>query len=467
MNRVPIPFLLASLLAPFACTSRPPEAHVEPRSNPAVVSVRTSQGKGTGFVVRQDGWIATNFHLLLSDPSRAVVTFDDHRAYDVLEVVAADRSHDLAIVRIDAKALPVLPLGDSSTAHPGEPVVALASPLSVEHAVSNGLVAALRPLPSEHDALIQVSAPISPSSAGAPLLNGHGQVIGVESTSVPGGESLNVAIPSNWLRNLLGTPRPMSLAAFAAANDARPEHECSLDSPEDCDVQCSRGDTASCANLAYLLQVGRGVTQDFSRSLHVAVEACSRGEARGCTYLGYLYERGEGVDVDLGRASELYGQACEAGDAAGCSSLATLYQQRTGAAGSSRATQLRDRACNAGRAWDCTELALHYEKAHSYAKAMPLYKRGCDGGDGAACMGLGKAYALGHGTARDAELALLAFKRACDRGSREGCAEYGARLVEDSRMPTDRERGVSLLHEACKRGILRSCDKLRELKEKL
>ncbi len=193
-------------------------AQIASRSTPSVVTIRTERSLGTGFVVRQDGWIATNMHVIVGDPSsaltRVTVTLPDDRELEVVEVLAASPEHDLALVRVDAKGLPVLGLGDSNAMHPGDPVVAIGHPLGLEDTVSNGLVSARRDV-GEGFEVLQVSAPIAPGSSGGPLINEHGEVIGIATAVLDGGQNLNFAVPVRYLVPMMHHPSPMAFSEFA------------------------------------------------------------------------------------------------------------------------------------------------------------------------------------------------------------------------------------------------------------
>ena len=89
-------------LAARRARSRSQPAEITARSTPAIVTVRTSDGLGTGFVVRKDGWVATNFHVVRGATAVTVV-FSDHREFEVVEIMNANRLHDLVILRIDAQ----------------------------------------------------------------------------------------------------------------------------------------------------------------------------------------------------------------------------------------------------------------------------------------------------------------------------------------------------------------------------
>jgi serine protease Do len=191
-------------------------ADIAARAFPAVVTIRTGDSLGTGFVVRADGWIATNLHVIVG-ASRVKVTLRDARELEVVEVLAASPDHDLALVRVQAHGLPTLSIGDSDSIRPGDPVVAIGNPLGLEDTVSNGLVSARRKVDDSGEGfeVLQVSAPIAPGSSGGPLFNEHGEVIGVATAILQGGQNLNFGVPVRYLVSLIKQPAPMPFADFA------------------------------------------------------------------------------------------------------------------------------------------------------------------------------------------------------------------------------------------------------------
>ena len=194
-------------------------AEIAARSTPSVVSVRTEQSLGTGFVVSQDGLIATNLHVIAGN-SEITVTLSDHREFQVVEIWNGDRQRDLVIMRIQAKKLPVIPLGDSDDMHPGDSIVAIGHPLGLEDTVSNGLVSAVRKL-DKGLTVLQISAPIAPGSSGGPIFNDRGEVIGVATAIMLGGQNINFGVPVSYLKELLKKPAAVNLEAFAAATAER------------------------------------------------------------------------------------------------------------------------------------------------------------------------------------------------------------------------------------------------------
>ncbi len=190
-------------------------ADITARATPAIVTVRAGDSLGTGFVVRKDGWIATNFHVVRG-ATEVNVVFSDHRELPVIEIMNANRLHDLVILRVAETNLPVLTLGNSDRVRPGDSVLAIGHPLGLEDTVSNGLISAVREV---HTGLrvLQISAPIAPGSSGGPLFNDHGEVIGVATAIITSGQNLNFGLPSKYVADLVEHPHPISMDLFVAA----------------------------------------------------------------------------------------------------------------------------------------------------------------------------------------------------------------------------------------------------------
>jgi serine protease Do len=180
---------------------------------PSVVLIKTGNSIGTGFVVWKDGRIVTNLHVI-AGAKEATVTLHDGKQYTEVEVLAADNVHDLAIIRIRAKDLPVLPLGDSKAVKPGEHVVAIGHPLGLGNTVSDGLVSAVRDA-APQVSVLQISVPVSPGSSGGPLFNERGEVVGVVTRYATEGQNLNFAMPAAYIKPMLLEEKPISLDALS------------------------------------------------------------------------------------------------------------------------------------------------------------------------------------------------------------------------------------------------------------
>jgi S1-C subfamily serine protease len=175
-------------------------------ANPAIVTIITAAGdkpitQGTGFIVSADGVIVTNYHVI-KEGNKAIAKFSDGAVLPVDGVLAADKHRDLAIIKIQGK-FRTLNLGNSDRVQVGEEVVAIGNPLGLELTVSNGIVSGLRTDKEAGGKFLQTTAPISPGSSGGPLFNMLGEVIGINTMYLEGGENLNFAIPINDAKLLL------------------------------------------------------------------------------------------------------------------------------------------------------------------------------------------------------------------------------------------------------------------------
>ena len=174
----------------------------------AVVSIVVSDkddhpvAQGSGFLISKDGNVVTNYHVI-KDGSSAVVKLPSGALFLVDGVLASDEERDIAIIKAHGNDFRMLTLGDSDKLQVGEEVVAIGSPLSLESTVSNGIVSGKRTLTEEGRGFLQITVPISPGSSGGPLFNMAGEVVGITTSHLTGGENLNFAIPINDLKPLL------------------------------------------------------------------------------------------------------------------------------------------------------------------------------------------------------------------------------------------------------------------------
>jgi regulator of sirC expression with transglutaminase-like and TPR domain len=178
------------------------------------------QGLGSGFVVSEDGLIATNLHVIGEARPIAVQTADGKK-FDVKEVHAFDRPLDLALVRIDAKDLPALKLGDSDKLRQGQSVVAIGNPHGLKHSVVTGVVSGTREIDGRQ--MIQLAIPIEPGNSGGPVLDSHGFVQGLVTMKSAVTENLGFAMPVNALKTLIDKPNPTLMSRWLTIGTLDPQ----------------------------------------------------------------------------------------------------------------------------------------------------------------------------------------------------------------------------------------------------
>jgi serine protease Do len=177
-------------------------------------------GIGAGFIVSQDGLIATCFHVI--DEARPItIELADGRRFDATEVHASDRKLDLAVVRIAATNLPALKLGDSDALKQGASVIAIGNPIGLEHSVVQGVVSAKR----EFDGMemIQLAIPIESGNSGGPLLDMKGRVQGLLNMKSAVTANLGFAVPVNALKTLLDRPNPVPMERWLTLGALHPQ----------------------------------------------------------------------------------------------------------------------------------------------------------------------------------------------------------------------------------------------------
>ena len=189
------------------------------RIKPSAVAIETFDARGeklsrgSGFFVEADR-IVTNRHVL-EGAYRAEVHSSTGAVFPVRGVLAVDAEGDIALLKIDTPATPITPLPlDKTSPQEGESIVVIGNPLGLEGSVTNGIVSAVRDIPT-FGRIIQITAPISSGSSGSPVVNMQGQVIGIATLQITGGQSVNFAIPSERISQLQ-VASLMSLADLVA-----------------------------------------------------------------------------------------------------------------------------------------------------------------------------------------------------------------------------------------------------------
>jgi len=207
--------LLTILLAIWASAQdsfRP--AEIARKASPAVVLIKTTKGQahslGTGFLVSSDGKIVTVLHVL-KGASKVAAQLGNGDVYDDVSVLAFDQRKDLAIVKVAGFDLPTVELGNSNQTAPGDQVVLIGNPKGLQSTVTIGVISGIREV--EGFKVLQTDAAANPGNSGGPLLNTAGQVVGVLDFKIADGESLNFAVPINYVNGMLANLQvPITLA---------------------------------------------------------------------------------------------------------------------------------------------------------------------------------------------------------------------------------------------------------------
>ena len=166
------------------------------------------EGQGSGFIIDRDGHILTNYHVI-ADARQIEVTLHNRKKYRA-SVVGTDRSHDLAIIQIKAADLSPMVMGDSRNLQVGQKVYAIGNPFGLSGTLTSGIVSSIRQVQEPDgvtiDEAIQTDAAINPGNSGGPLLNSHGEVIGINTmiaSNVGQNAGIGFAIPVNTAKAVL------------------------------------------------------------------------------------------------------------------------------------------------------------------------------------------------------------------------------------------------------------------------
>jgi serine protease Do len=209
----------------FTSVKPPPEQSVRDlvqQLGESVVQVRTPGGLGSGFIINEDGFLITNFHVIEGETQISIEVYHqkngelERRSYKQVRIIAINKFQDLALLHIEDKGAPKfsrVSLGDSEVLSVGERVFAVGSPLGLERTVTEGIVST-KTREMQGDLYLQTTAQINPGNSGGPLFNLRGEVIGVTNMKITFGEGLGFAIPIEQVKFFLN-----HRDAFAYDND--------------------------------------------------------------------------------------------------------------------------------------------------------------------------------------------------------------------------------------------------------
>jgi serine protease Do len=206
--------VVASFARAEAPMSPPMVQELVARAKPSIVVITFAgragdrQGLGSGVIIDSNGLIATNLHVI-GEARPIKVQLADGRSFEVVSIEASERHHDLALLKINAKDLPVLPLGDSDALQEGQPVVAIGNPLGLERSVVAGVLSGKREVDGRQ--MLQLAMPIERGNSGGPVLDLEGRVQGLITLKSLKTENLGFAVPVNQLRPLVAQPNPIPM----------------------------------------------------------------------------------------------------------------------------------------------------------------------------------------------------------------------------------------------------------------
>tara|TARA_Y100000310_G_scaffold270936_1_gene285022 strand:- start:2011 stop:2892 length:882 start_codon:yes stop_codon:yes gene_type:complete len=161
----------------------------------SVVSINTDVSQGSGFIITNNGYVVTNYHVIAGSSSISVVPYQESSKGAQLIGYVPDM--DVALLKIDGNYNPI-DFGDSDNIDIGEKVIAMGNPFGLSFSVTEGIVSALnREGSNGYPVYTQTDVPLNPGNSGGPLINKQGKVIGINNFKIGGAESLGFALESN------------------------------------------------------------------------------------------------------------------------------------------------------------------------------------------------------------------------------------------------------------------------------
>jgi S1-C subfamily serine protease len=165
---------------------------------PGVVSIGTDISQGSGFIISEDGYTITNYHVLEGASYARILQYETDE-WILVEPIGFDAALDIAIVKIPGSGHEYIDFGNSDETKVGEKAIAIGNPLGLSFSVTEGIISALkRNGPNEIPAYTQIDTPLNPGNSGGPLVNKQGKVIGINNFKLQDSENLGFALESNY-----------------------------------------------------------------------------------------------------------------------------------------------------------------------------------------------------------------------------------------------------------------------------
>jgi len=182
-------------------------------------------GQGSGFIVRADGAVVTNYHCISN--ARNIKIKSGDKVLDVEGLIYTDKENDLVILKAKGENFPIVKLGDIEKTNVGEKVYVISSPQGFENTISDGILSGIREITPERK-ILQITAPISSGSSGGPVFNKNGEVIGIATSIVEKAQNLNFAMPVNLIKDKINIEKVTTLDAGIENYKKTAEYWCGL-----------------------------------------------------------------------------------------------------------------------------------------------------------------------------------------------------------------------------------------------
>lgn len=460
---VTIVALLAATLTGARSLANPP-SEIAKKVMPSVVliTIEDDQGealaRGSGFVVAE-GVIATNLHVIRGASRAFVKVVNSETQLEVLGVVAENNEWDLVLLAVKDLTAPPLPLGDSTALQVGDDVYAVGNPHGLEGTFSAGIVSSIRRL--EGDALLQITAPISPGSSGGPIVNKDAEVVGVAVASLMEGQNLNFAISSSYLGPMVKTRKDPKHLPGTNQEEPRAEREVSAMDSELLAwiiARADNGDVDSMYHLGIGYTYGWGMAQDYHEAARWFRKGADAEHPRSMYMLGEMYEYGRGRVQDDEAAAKWFRKAADLGEAAAMFRLGVMYANGRGVPHDDvEAVRWYRKAAGAGSSWAMFNLGLAYTNGVGVPMddliAIEWFTKAADLNHAASMYNLGVMYADGRGVAQNNSIAVKWYHKAADAGNSWAMFNLGLAYANGVGVPVDEREAAKWYRKAAELGV--------------
>jgi len=424
-----------------------------------MIIARDAQGnstsQGSGFFV-DPGLVVTNLHVIQGTSSGVIKLIGKPTAISIDGVLAIDEAKDLALLSVAAHPGTPMPVGIQDRAAIGSRVYAIGNPLGLEGTFSEGIVSGIRAV--EDHFLLQITAPISPGSSGGPIVNDRGQLVGVAVASFTDGQNLNLAVPAEYVRELLDKPRQWwTLSRVPRRGQPL---RASTDSEEPVKVADAKMESEAAKGIAeaqYWLgkayMFGAGVQKDPSKAVAWFRKAAEQGHGEAQFALGAAYLVGDGVSQDAGEAERWLIKAIEQGKTAAWSYLSHIREALGDHAGALAWTRRGAEEGDAAAQFDMGQrLRQGQGVPQDNAQATEWFRKAANQGHTAAQYNLGVMYASGRGVSQDQARAIEWFRKAADQGYASAQFSLGLRYAKGEGVAQDSARAAGWFRKAGDQG---------------
>ena len=220
------PVFIFLLILGIPLSTRAGNEELAKRIKPGLVAIYpagregTEAGVGSGFVISEDGLIATNLHVI-GEGRGLRVEFPDGKSREVTQVYAWDRARDLAVIRVAGTDLTKLDLGDSTRVEQGMAAVVMGNPLGFRFSMVEGMISARQEV--EGRTMLQLAMPVERGNSGGPVLDKDGKVLGIVTLKSAVTANLGFAVPVNELKALLDKPNPVAMKNWMTIGALNPK----------------------------------------------------------------------------------------------------------------------------------------------------------------------------------------------------------------------------------------------------